>query len=367
MVIRVLSTAAVLVALGISGLPDARAHVHGIEGETVGVLAEMSGDGMSAMPMEGMKGMAGMMRPDMAPPVGVMGGMSPKQNSFMLALQYMQMRMDGNRDGTSDVSTAGVLSQFPVAPTDMDMYMLMGSAMYGITDDISVMAMAPYIWRSMDHVNRMGAEFTTDSDGIGDVRVVGGYDVFKTPGHTVKLTGGVSLPTGSTNQKDDTPAGPNQLLPYPMQNGSGTFDLLPGITYTGRSDYWSWGGQLGGVIRFGENSDDYRLGNAFQGSVWGARKWADWVSTSLRVTGETVGNIAGADPRLNPMMVPTADPDRRAGEFVSVGLGVNFLVPSGILQGLGLSVEGVLPVYQRLDGPQLERDYAFIVGLRKPF
>jgi hypothetical protein len=251
---------------------------------------------MAATPMEGM---GAMMRPDMSPPLGVTGGMSPKQGVFMASLQYMHMRMDGNRDGTDDVSTAEVLAQFPVAPLSMDVDMLMAGAMYGITDDISVMAMIPYVWKSMDHVNRMGAEFTTESEGFGDFRVIGGYDVYKTERHTVKLTAGLSIPTGSTDERDDTPAGANQVLPYPMRIGSGTFDLLPGITYSGRTDDWSWGGQFGAIVRLGENDEDYTLGNAYTASIWGARRWANWLSSSLRVTGDVVENIDGVDPRLN--------------------------------------------------------------------
>ena len=106
-------------------------------GEDSVVLAQAS--------MDGMGGAMQMMRPDMAPPVGVMGAMSPKEGTFMPSLQYMHMRMDGNRDGTDDVSTAEVLAEFPIAPLSMDVDMLMAGAMYGITDDISVMAMIPYI------------------------------------------------------------------------------------------------------------------------------------------------------------------------------------------------------------------------------
>ena len=308
-----------------------------------------------------------MMRPDMPPPQGIVGGMSPKQGAIMPVLQYMHMGMEGNRDGTSGVSTAEVLSQFPVAPLSMDVDMLMGGVMYGVTDDISVMAMVPYVWKSMDHVTRMGVDFTTKSEGFGDLRLIGGYDVYKMGGHTINLSAGMSFPTGSTDERDDTPAGSNQLLPYPMQIGSGTFDLLPGITYTGRSDDWSWGGQLNAVVRLDENDDSYALGNVYNASVWGARRLTDWVSSSVRLTGEMVENIDGADPRLNPLMVPTADPNLRAGNFLSVGLGLNFMVPSGPVAGTRLSVEGVIPVVQDLDGPQVERDYMVLVGLRKAF
>ncbi len=326
--------------------------------------SDTSSDGMGSMPMEGM---GSMMRPDMAPPQGIVGGMSPKQGAIMPVLQYMHMGMEGNRDGTSGVSTAEVLSQFPVAPLSMDVDMLMGGVMYGVTDDISVMAMVPYVWKSMDHVTRMGVDFTTKSEGFGDLRLIGGYDVYKMGGHTINLSAGMSFPTGSTDERDDTPAGSNQLLPYPMQIGSGTFDLLPGITYTGRSDDWSWGGQLNTVVRLDENDDSYALGNVYNASIWGARRWTEWVSSSVRLTGEMAENIDGADPRLNPLMVPTADPNLRAANFLSVGLGLNFMVPSGPVAGTRLSVEGVIPVVQDLDGPQVERDYMVLVGLRKAF
>jgi hypothetical protein len=121
------------------------------------------------------------------------------------------------------------------------------------------------------------------------------------------------------------------------------------------------------VVRLGENDENYTLGNQYQGSLWAARKWTDWFSTSFRILGETVEDIDGADPRLNPAVVPTAGPDLRAGRFVSLGLGANLIVPSSPLTGVRFSVEGILPVYQWLDGPQLERDYAVNLALSKAF
>ena len=352
-------------SFGLGVLSEANAHpsTGSALGPTI-AAADTNTGGMAGMPVQGMESM---MRPDMAPPQGVIGAMSPKRGVIMPSLQYMHMRMDGNRDGTSDVSTAEVLSRFPVAPLSMDVDMLMAGAMYGVTDDISVMAMIPYIWKSMDHVTRMGANFTTGSEGFGDLRVIGGYDVYKTGGHTIGLSAGLSFPTGSTDERDDTPAGPNQLLPYPMQNGSGTFDLLPGIAYTGRSENWSWGSQFNAIVRMGENDDDYTLGNVYSASVWGARRWVDWLSSSARLIGEVVEDIDGADPRLDPLQAPTADPNLRAGNFLSLGLGLNFLAPSGPVEGVRLTVEGIIPVVQDLDGPQLERDYTILVGLRKAF
>ena len=329
-------------------------------------MMKVSSGGMADMSMEGID-MGLMMRPDMMPPVGVMGGMSPRKGSVMASLQYMHMRMDGNRSGTDSLDTSTVLSNFPVAPLNMDMDMLMGGAMYGITNKLSIMAMIPYMWKSMDHKTRTGIKFTTKSEGFADLRIVGGYDFWKTPNHTIKLSVGVSFPTGSINERDDTPAGADQILPYPMQTGSGTYDLLSAVLYSGRNQNWSWGGQFNIIARLGENDKDYTLGNVYSASVWGAHIWTSWLSSSVSAIGESIENIDGADPRLNPRQVPTADPNRRAGDFISVGLGLNFLVPSGPLHGTRLGIEGVVPVYQDLDGPQLERDYTISIRLSKTF
>ena len=145
------------------------------------------------MSMNAMAGMEHMMRPDMAPPVGVMGAMSPGQGTLMLSLRCKRMKMDGNRGGTESVSTSEVFSQYPVAPLEMDAHMLMSSAIYGITDDFSVMAMVPYVRKSMDHVTRTGVEFTTKSDGLRDITLVGSYDIFKSDSHIVKLSPGLSF------------------------------------------------------------------------------------------------------------------------------------------------------------------------------
>ena len=63
-------------------------------------------------------------------------------------------------------------------------------------------------------------------------------------------------------------------------------------------------------------------------------------------------------------MVPTADPDLRAGQRLDLGLGVNFLNGTGDLAGLRLAAELLLPVYQDLDGPQLEVDSTLVLGLQ---
>jgi len=306
-------------------------------------------------------------RPDGHAPIGVMGDHVHGKGEWMITYRYMFMSMDGNRDGTDNLSTDDVLEDFMVSPEDMTMQMHMIGAMYAPTEDLTLMAMVPFVIKEMDHLTRMGTRFTTNSSGLGDIKLSGLYQLFNQNRQTVHLNLGFSVPTGSIDERDDTPAGDNVILPYPMQIGSGTFDLRPGITYLGQTDNWSWGAQANAVLRLGENDRDYTVGNHYQLTGWAARTLSDQVSLSLRLDGETRENYDGADLALNPNLIPTADPDLRGGTRLDLGLGVNVYLPESFLPEGRIAAEFELPLYQSLDGPQLETDWQLTVGVQSAF
>jgi hypothetical protein len=156
--------------------------------------------------------------------------------------------------------------------------------------------------------------------------------------------------------------GYNQKLPYSMQLGSGTVDLLLGMGYSGLTRHWSWGVQALGTIRMARNSNDYRLGDKFEGSLWLTRLWDDWVSTSIRMNGQWSDDIHGADPELNPRLVPTANPNIRGRQRIDMLFSVELYSPKGSLKGQHLGFEIGLPVYQSLNGLQLEADWTVSAG-----
>lgn len=309
-------------------------------------------------------------RADAHAPIGVMGDHMHKSGEFMLSYRFMHMRMDGNRDGTSDLSPGDVLARgFLATPTDMDVDMHMFGAMYAPLDWLTLMLMLPYAEKTMDHVNVMGVKFQTDSDGIGDLQLTGLLRLWQNETHHLHLNAGLGFPTGSINAKDFVPVPmlgfQKQRLPYPMQLGSGSYSALPGLTYTGKTERWSWGAQALGTIYLDTNDHDYRVGNRFTGTAWLQRSWFKWLSTSARLKGSVWGNYVGADPALNPAMVPTADPNRRGGSEIDLAPGVNFVLPLGPLGEHRVAVEALLPVYRNLDGPQLENDWMLTVGWQK--
>ena len=298
-------------------------------------------------------------------PIGVMGTHTHEVGSWMFSYRYMHMDMDGNRDGTDHVSTSRVLKDFMVSPTSMTMDMHMFGAMYAPADNLTLMLMLPYRKNSMDHRTRTGTTFTTESEGAGDISVTG---IFR-PGTTesgLLLNLGISVPTGSTSKKDDTPLG-KVRLPYPMQLGSGTVDLLPGITYTNRNNGVSWGGEARATLRTYKHNG-YRLGNSLKIGGWLSHRLSGPWSASVHVNGKAWGDIHGADDKImqtTPMgvpLVPTADPNLRGGKRLDGLLGLNYRALDGILKNHKFGIEAGMPLFQNLDGPQLETDWTITVG-----
>ncbi|MGM0421702.1 MAG: transporter [Pseudomonadota bacterium] len=313
--------------------------------------------------------------PDDHAPIGVMGDHNHKQGEWMTAYRYSGMQMKDHRNGTRNISTDEVLDDFMVAPLKMNMDMHMFGAMYGATDKLTLMGMLPYVQKSMTSVNRMGVKFKTKTEGLSDIKLNGLYTLFESETDAVThrtrqkllLRLGVSLPTGSITERDDTPAGSNQKLPYPMQLGSGTVDPLMGLTYIHKRQDWSWGAQGNLVLRIGENDQGYRLGNEISATGWVARNLNRHTSLSVRLEGKSWGDIHGEDDDLNPMMAAGARTDLRGGERVDALVGLNLTAPQGQLTGHRLAAEFGMPVYQNFDGPQLETDYRLTLGWQWAF
>ena len=298
-------------------------------------------------------------------PIGVMADHRHGAGEFMLSYRYMRMRMSGTRDGTSDFGPASVTANFghPVVPTDMNMDMHMFGAMLGLTDAVTAMVMIPYLSNTMDHlIVPMDRRFTTSSKGAGDIKISALVGTDLSDSARFHIQAGFTLPTGSIDERDDTPAMANAVLPYPMQLGSGTYDFIGNATLVLGHDATRGGVQFSTTVRTGENRRDYRLGNKYEATAFVGHQLNDWFSVSGRVIGKHVGSIKGADPRLNPMMVQTANPDNHGGEWLSLGAGVNFIVPEGQLKGQRLAIEFTAPVYQNLNGPQLKTRWTLTAG-----
>jgi hypothetical protein len=285
-------------------------------------------------------------------PFGIMIGRAER---WMVGYEYMYESLDGLLGGTDHVSEAATLQQFATAPTGMTMQTHMAMVMYAPTERITLMAMLPYVSMSMGELHRDGTRSTERSEGIGDVEARGLYSAYAAQGlrHRVLVNFGIGFPTGSVNQRD--PQGARNE--YTMQTGSGTYSLLPGVTYLGRALPWSWGAELDTTVRLGLNEHGYRLGDRYESRLWVTRQLAGWVCLSAGARGEYWGNIHGSDPSLDPTDEPTKDPNLQGGQRLDVFLGATFNPPGRFFEGQQFFIQGEMPIFQSLDGPQLQRSF----------
>lgn len=309
-------------------------------------------------------------RVDSHAPIGVMGDHTHHAGEWMLSYRYMYMDMRPNYVGSSEVSPQSVATPpgtgpFRIAPTDMQTEMHMIGAMYAPTDDVTLMFMVPVLDKAMQHLVFNGSTFRTNTNGVGDFKFGGLIDIYEDGNTKIHLNLGLSAPTGSITETGFVPpAGGVIRLPYPMQLGSGTWDFRPGFTWAGQCGNFSWGSQVAGTIRLGENDENYTLGDDISATIWGAVRLSDSLSTSLRVSATGWGDIDGRDARIAGP-VPTARPDLRGGERIDLFYGINYLFCNGPLKGHRLAVEAGAPLYQDLDGPQLGMDWMFTAGWQK--
>ena len=295
----------------------------------------------------------------------------------MVNVKYMHMDMDGLRAGTHDVGldkvgyNSGKPYDYMMIPTSMtmDMYMLM--AMYGLTDDLTIMAMANYQENAMRMLMDMGMgmpsrEPVMHTRGFSDTELRGIYQI--TPVIVDSL--GLSLPTGDINQPEKT-MGMMFRAPYDMQLGSGSFDLKPALTYSELSadDLWNWGAQAMYTWHTADNANDYRLGDSVKVDGWLQRaigSAAVWVRAAYSHTESIQGRDAEIQKLLGPSMMsapsPDADTANYGGERVDGAVGVSYRIGR-----YSLGVEGGVPLYQNLNGLQMKTDWFLTAGMQAMF
>ena len=236
----------------------------------------------------------------------------------------------------------------------------MFGAMHAISDQWTLMCMINYLDNEMTmQGSSMGK---MESKGLGDLKFGGLYDLARwQDGRRAHLSLGLSAPTGSIDEK----SGAN-TVGYGMQLGSGTWDFHPAITYLGQTENYSYGAQLGGVLRIGDNDQGYTLGNRVDATVWGARKITDSLSASVKIDHTCQEEIDGSDSRIdalnNMMKSPSLETESQGRDLTSVGLGLNYYFQSGALKGHRIAAEWETPIHQKVNGVQLELDSSWTLG-----
>ena len=328
-------------------------------------------------------------RPDSHAPIGVMSDHAHHAGEIMLGYRYMFSHDAGMMAGDKSIPNHSVYEyktpageHYTAVPLEMDMHMSMFEIMYAPTDWVTFMLMPQYIEMDMTMESRGGAhghgghdmgmdmgghtETTTMSHGTagwGDTVLSAIVPVFEADHHEANFSLGISMPTGSVDQKMH-----GQYTHYHMQLGSGTWDLKPGVTYHGCAGPVSWGAQVMGTVRLeDENESGYRLGNVWETTGWTAYHLCDWASVSGRLLWTSADDIDGHYHGPHSHSSPVDIQRNYGGDRIDLGLGLNLLVPDGALKGHRLAIEALWAVDQESNGVFLERDYSIVAGWQFAF
>ncbi|MEO9484336.1 MAG: nitrous oxide reductase accessory protein NosL [Ekhidna sp.] len=304
-------------------------------------------------------------RPDAYAPIGIMGDHLHHKGGLMVSARYMLMDMEGNLQGSDDINDMAIFQDYMVAPQAMRMEMLMVGVMYAPSDKLTLMLMQNFQRNEMDLSTRMGMNFSTQSQGVGDMKISALYGLISESKTSLHLNTSVSIPTGSIKNQDDTPMAEGMRLPYPMQLGSGTVDFTVGGTYKGSKESLSWGFQPLVTIRTGESSEGYRWGNELAVHSWVGYKLTNWMSAAAQLTGKKQSSMTGTDDMLNSMMVTTADARNTGFTKMHSNFALNFSFGhKPFLRDFKAGASYGKPLYQRVEGIQMKDTDAFTLGLR---
>ena len=321
-----------------------------------------SGDSISSVfIVKGMKGMMmSMNRPDYVFPVGVKGGKNMMPKKLMFGYKFGTMDMDCCKNGTNSISNNDIQGLgYSMAPTDMSMDMHMFSAMYAVNGKFSIMAMLPYIEKKMEMKKLTGMMagklHSTSSRGIGDLSIAGLYKLSDKSNFKLAL----SIPTGEFDEKDHNMSGVLKTLPYPMQLGSGTYDITLGYSFQEVLDDWSYGFQVNALKRIDYNSEGWKLGDRRELSAWVAKPVSNSFSVSFGLDVEHQENIGGKSANRSNTTHLTWAEYNHSHLRVSSNIGVNYKFPKSKSR---IGIQCGTPIYRDVNGPQMEPDFKCNIG-----
>ncbi|MDO6748570.1 hypothetical protein [Gilvimarinus sp. 1_MG-2023] len=329
--------------------------------------------------------------PESHAPAGVMADHTHAKGEVMTGYRYLHSSYSGVFTGDQEVGAHELAMEgYSMMPTGMTMDMVMLDIMYAPTDNLTLMLMPMYMSMdmdmaatgaaghdhgAMDSMSAMDAmdDMAHDMDmhthshgtsGWGDTVVSALYNWTPGSNHQLITTLGISVPTGSVDEKNAD----GTFVHYGMQLGSGTYDALPSITYTGYSGIVSWGAQLNAEIRLeDENDSGFAFGDKTAATAWGAVRVLDWMSVSARLEWSDQDAISGHYNGAHNHSSPSDIQANYGGEYIDAGIGVNTVVTGGNFKGLRLGAEWVTRVDEDYNGYQLGLDDGVNVSLTYAF
>ena len=223
---------------------------------------------------------------------------------------------------------------------------------YSITNNLSVEALVPWV----NQRRRILTNNTlSKSSGIGDAILLTRYKLLDNNNWTFSLGGGIKLPTGATDKKNDLgivlnadlQPGSNALDGVFLTSISKQFNFRKSLTFSSRLTY-----RKTGVNNKYQKVNNYKFGNETQFFVSVADQF--FLFNQVLNSSLTLKYRQVLKDKINDKGISNT-----GGEWV-------FISPSlslDLIENVRLSSSLELPVYSNVEGIQLTPTYRFNVGL----
>ncbi len=142
--------------------------------------------------------------------------------------------------------------------------------------------------------NPTAASYTTSFTNPGDISITGLYALYRRPGQQIHLNLGLNIPVGFMDYLNVQPSPVVPNLPYVIRTSSGSYGLLPGLTYRGQNELWTQSAQATGTVPFGLNRLNYELGNSADVTAWLSRRWDSHAGPPRRASTPSSGVTCAA-------------------------------------------------------------------------
>jgi hypothetical protein len=313
------------------------------------------------------------------PAAGLMNEHMHEGGEVMLGVRFERTHAGGtNQSATDEIADPAIVAAgYGARTTSMTMDMAMLDLMVAPTGNLTLMIMPQYMWHRMEmvgidpagvshggHSLAYGATMEHATEGFGDTLVSASYRLVRRPGFGAHATLGVWVPTGAVDKHDDD----GNFVHYGMQPGSGTWDIEPSLTLTGRAGPVGWGGQASYRWRTeAHNASGFAFGDKARATGWVSTLLGSDIGATGRVEYVHEGKVLG---HYNAGHNHLAPPDRQqnyGGDLVAAGFGLNWLLPLAAAGKPQLSGEVTVPLYQDLNGIQAPQDWRFTLGVSQTF
>ena len=298
---------------------------------------------------------------------------------------YRQLRLDGYQMDDRSVGLMDILfspgeirtdRNFPILPVKSTQEVHSFDLGYRVNDKLKFSLSIPFVRQDTDHISSVAGfeDFNIASSGIGDISLLSTWYMPINDRSAWQFSGGVSFPTGSIDEKGDTPrngAGTDERLPYTKQLGTGTWDLPLSISYLRHEGSLDLGTQLTARIHIGENSNNYHLGNRYGINIWAQYFSQSYFHPGVKLAWQHIDPIHGADvslikPGQFPFMAAIANPAFYGGDNMNLSMLMKVCNAETNCKKYA-DFEFTKPVYRNMTGVQPKEDYQFSISFGLKF